>query len=339
MKPVRLFLPLVVLVSLLWSMPPVAAQSGGTYVVQAGDTLFGIARRQGVDVGTLAAVNGLTTDSWIYTGQRLSLPGSVSAPAPAPASGENVHLVQQDETLLGIALRHGVRVSRLARANGLAWNAWVYAGQRLVIPGEEDVPAPASGEPEPAPTAVDGVYVVRAGDTLFSIARRHGTTVAALMRANGLSSNTIYTGQQLQLTGGEAGPAPEPPATQPPAGHGSAGEKWIDINLTTQRVTAYEGQTAVWSALASTGTWRTPTVVGTYQILSKYPSTHMSGPGYSLPNVPYTMFFYRGYAFHGTYWHNNFGTPMSHGCVNLSTPDSEWLYNWAPVGTKVVSHY
>ena len=51
------------------------------------------------------------------------------------------------------------------------------------------------------------------------------------------------------------------------------------------------------------------------------------------------MYFYGGYGLHGTYWHNNFGTPMSHGCVNLSQGDAAWLYNWAPVGTKVVTHY
>jgi lipoprotein-anchoring transpeptidase ErfK/SrfK len=51
------------------------------------------------------------------------------------------------------------------------------------------------------------------------------------------------------------------------------------------------------------------------------------------------MFFYRGYSLHGTYWHSNFGTPMSHGCVNLSIADAKWLYEWAPMGTKVVSHY
>lgn len=47
----------------------------------------------------------------------------------------------------------------------------------------------------------------------------------------------------------------------------------------------------------------------------------MTGPGYDLPNVPYTMYFYQGYGLHGTYWHNNFGTPMSHGCVNMPTPE------------------
>jgi lipoprotein-anchoring transpeptidase ErfK/SrfK len=65
----------------------------------------------------------------------------------------------------------------------------------------------------------------------------------------------------------------------------------------------------------------------------------MSGPGYSLPDVPFTMFFYQGYAIHGTYWHNNFGTPMSHGCVNLTIPDAEWIYNWSSVGTLVNVHY
>lgn len=61
----------------------------------------------------------------------------------------------------------------------------------------------------------------------------------------------------------------------------------------------------------------------------------MSGPGYYLPDVPYVMYFYRGYGLHGTYWHNNFGVPMSHGCVNLRTEDAAWLFDWASVGTPV----
>jgi lipoprotein-anchoring transpeptidase ErfK/SrfK len=51
------------------------------------------------------------------------------------------------------------------------------------------------------------------------------------------------------------------------------------------------------------------------------------------------MYFYKGYGLHGTYWHSNFGTPMSHGCVNLTIPDAQWLYNWASVGTLVNIHY
>jgi lipoprotein-anchoring transpeptidase ErfK/SrfK len=117
------------------------------------------------------------------------------------------------------------------------------------------------------------------------------------------------------------------------------GVRWIDVNLSQQRVYAYEGDTLVNSFVVSTGTWQTPTVTGQFHIWIKLRSTTMTGPGYYLPNVPYTMYFYKGYGLHGTYWHNNFGTPMSHGCVNLSIPDAEWLYNWASVGTLVNVHY
>lgn len=106
-------------------------------------------------------------------------------------------------------------------------------------------------------------------------------------------------------------------------------EKWIDVDLTNQWLTAYEGDTPVFEASVSTGLARTPTLVGEYRIYWKLTASDMVGPGYNLPAVPYTMYFYGGYALHGTYWHNNFGQPMSHGCVNLRTEDAEWLFNWA----------
>ena len=110
-------------------------------------------------------------------------------------------------------------------------------------------------------------------------------------------------------------------------------------SMTTQTVTAYQGWTPVYTARTSTGTWATPTVVGTFHIYAKYVSTTMSGPGYYLTNVPHTMYFYRGYAIHGTYWHNNFGTPMSHGCVNMYTPDAEWMFYFSSVVTLVNIHW
>jgi lipoprotein-anchoring transpeptidase ErfK/SrfK len=114
--------------------------------------------------------------------------------------------------------------------------------------------------------------------------------------------------------------------------------RWIDIDLGEQRVTAYQGGEAVRSFLVSTGTWAHPTVTGQFRVYTKLFATDMAGPGYYLPDVPYTMYFYRGYALHGTYWHSNFGTPMSHGCVNLYTPDSKWLFEFASVGTLVNVH-
>lgn len=118
--------------------------------------------------------------------------------------------------------------------------------------------------------------------------------------------------------------------------------KWIEVNLTEQRLYTHDGGAVTGNYLVSTGKWGlTPT--GTYRTYVKYRYTTMSGGSgasyYYLPNVPYTMYFYKGYGIHGTYWHNNFGHPMSHGCINMKTEEAGIVYNWAPVGTKVVIHY
>lgn len=132
-------------------------------------------------------------------------------------------------------------------------------------------------------------------------------------------------------------PTPTPRPTKVPADRSASG-KWIEVDLSKQRLYAHEGQETVLTAVVSTGTRYYPTVTGRFRIYLKYRSAPMSGPGYYLPNVPYTMYFYGSYAIHGTYWHNNFGRPMSHGCVNMKTPEARWLFNWAPKGTLVVVH-
>ncbi len=127
-----------------------------------------------------------------------------------------------------------------------------------------------------------------------------------------------------------------PLPTDPPSA--GTGEKWIDIDLSSQQLFAYEGHTVVRSFVVSTGTWQYPTPVGRFYVWIKLRTTDMSGPGYYLPDVPYTMYFYKGYGIHGTYWHDNFGTPMSHGCVNMRTEDAGWLFDWAYVGILVNVH-
>ncbi|MFZ5917898.1 MAG: L,D-transpeptidase family protein [Chloroflexota bacterium] len=115
-------------------------------------------------------------------------------------------------------------------------------------------------------------------------------------------------------------------------------DRWIDIDLSEQRLAAYVGSVPVYAVRVSTGIPSLPTRQGQFRIYRKYSSTTMSGPGYYLPGVPWTMYYDGSYAIHGTYWHNNFGRPMSHGCVNLPTPDAEWLFHWAAEGTWVVIH-
>lgn len=119
----------------------------------------------------------------------------------------------------------------------------------------------------------------------------------------------------------------------------SEDEHWIDVNLSTQTVTAFEGNRVMRNFTVSTGRGATPTVVGEFRIWVKVRLQAMSGPGYYLPDVPYVMFFFEDYSIHGTYWHNNFGTPMSAGCVNMTIDDSEWMFQFASVGTLVKVHY
>jgi len=114
--------------------------------------------------------------------------------------------------------------------------------------------------------------------------------------------------------------------------------RWVDVDLSAQTVTAFDGDTLVKSFIVSTGTSAHPTVTGQFRVYTQLSSTAMAGPGYYLPGVPFTQYFYKGYALHGTYWHDNFGVPMSHGCVNLRTPDAEWLFDFASIGTLVNVH-
>jgi hypothetical protein len=114
--------------------------------------------------------------------------------------------------------------------------------------------------------------------------------------------------------------------------------RWINVNLGQQLLTAYDGSTPIMQFLISSGTASTPTVTGQFRIWVKLSTTDMNGPGYSLEDVPFTMYFYQGYGLHGTYWHDNFGTPMSHGCVNLRTADASWLFDFVSEGTLVNIH-
>lgn len=107
------------------------------------------------------------------------------------------------------------------------------------------------------------------------------------------------------------------------------GEKWIEVDLGDQMLYAYdqEGE-VVFTTNISSGRSNTPTVQGKFQIKRKIESQLMAGPGYYLPNVLYVQYFYAGFALHGAYWHEKWGTPTSHGCVNLREKDAKWLYEW-----------
>ncbi|MFB2934274.1 L,D-transpeptidase [Aerosakkonemataceae cyanobacterium BLCC-F154] len=115
-------------------------------------------------------------------------------------------------------------------------------------------------------------------------------------------------------------------------------KRWIEVDLSEQKLTAWEGSNKLYTLTVSTGKSATPTITGTFTVQSKHVSGRMRGPGYNVPSVPYIMYFSGGYAIHGAYWHNRFGTPVSHGCVNLRVSEAEKVFQWASVGTPVIVH-
>jgi hypothetical protein len=110
-------------------------------------------------------------------------------------------------------------------------------------------------------------------------------------------------------------------------------EKWIEVSLDDQKLRAWEGNQLVMEFPISSGKWGA-TPKGTFNIWYKTRNQSMIGGSkelgtyYNLPNVPHNMFFYGGYAIHGAYWHNNFGQPMSHGCVNAPLDKVASLFEW-----------
>ncbi len=178
--------------------------------------------------------------------------------------------------------------------------------------------------------------------------------------ANSISCINNLTGEYKPLQTGEfMGKKVSPPEfmayTRPDIanvlGDATSQNKKIYVDLTNQRLYAYEGDKMVYNFLISSGKWY-PTPTGDFTIWIKLRYTLMQGGSkenhtyYNLPNVPYTMFFYnseipksRGFGIHGAYWHNNFGHPMSHGCINMDPKDVEVLYTWAqPESQRYVTY-
>jgi len=124
----------------------------------------------------------------------------------------------------------------------------------------------------------------------------------------------------------------------PEAMPGRFSSKYIDIDISEQTLIAFEGNKEVNRFLISSGTWSHPTPTGQFYVYDKSRVTRMRGDGYDLPGVEWVSWWSGDYSIHGTYWHNNFGHRMSHGCVNASNANAEWIYNWDDIGTPVYVH-
>lgn len=171
-----------------------------------------------------------------------------------------------------------------------------------------------------------------------------------MQAANGFDLDTLFEvqssdlGRQLaQLRGMNIAPVAQLPGTL--TWDPAIWERRIEISLSEQWLSAYEGDLLVFRAPVATGRDGFNTPVGDYAIYSKYDMQTMTGcmggECWNVPNIPWVQYVVGGVALHGTYWHNNHGTGVrpSHGCINLRIEDAQWLYEWADVGTRVVISY
>lgn len=201
-----------------------AQSAPSNYVVQPGDTVSAIASRFGLRTVDVLSWNGLSWRSVIYPGQTLTLRASAAptvAPAPARTATSTSHQVVAGDTVYAIARKYGTTVDAVLAANGLTRASVIYPGQRLVVSGSaapQAAAAPAATSATPPASAA--AHTVVAGDTLFGIAQKYGTTTHALFTLNGLGpSSIIYPGQRLAV---QAAPAPAASSTAATGGQRSA---------------------------------------------------------------------------------------------------------------------
>ncbi len=212
----------------------------------------------------------------------------------------------------------------------------------LLAPSETPSPD-ATMETVPGPTATpsDGIYIVQPGDTLNKIAARFGTSALALADYNNISINSIiHSGQRLNIPGAADLVSTNEPAAITPAGTG----KRILVDISEQHLYAYDGETLIYSFVASTG-MNNATRVGTFAVQSKIPNAYGSTWNIWMPN--WLGIYWAGSLENGIHalpilpngqilWAGYLGTPVSYGCVVLGTFESGLLYDWAEMGTPVI---
>ena len=242
----------------------------------------------------------------------------------ALADSGQIYVVKPGDTLWGIAQRFGVSRYTLAQANGISPRAYVYVGQRLVIPGRS------------APTA-SRVYVVRRGDTLSGIAARFGVSLSALARANGIRNpSRIYVGQRLVIPGGGSAGG---------VSNTGGGLKFV-VSVSRQTCWLYRGNTLLYQWRCSTGRRGYPTRYGTFRIQSKIPVAY--GSAWNI-NMPYWLGIYwagstengiHGLPWNATtgvrVWAGLVGRPVTFGCIMLDNWAAKTLYDMAYIGMPVV---
>lgn len=205
-------------------------------------------------------------------------------------------------------------------------------------------------------TSFSGIILNEQSDHSFGwvLKQTEGFTTS---QANTSSANTYFRYQVVQISNEENGFAqlssgdwlpvidlaivdPTKKLSDHPAGC-----RWIDVDLKTQALTVYEKCQIIFATLISSAKTPAYTPLGSFAVFYKEERLPLfaneriaSSEGFYLADVPWLMFFYENWAIHGTYWHDHFGEPWSHGCINVSPYDARWLYQWSKLGDIIVIH-
>lgn len=301
------------------------------------------------------------TSRWVHSGWIRLIESGGGEPGPArrgvvTADVLNVRAepgVRADNPPVARLLRGAqVTIYEEAMSDGAVWyrigeNRWVHSGWvRIVSEGNSlpegfvsplDQAMPATPNALPLGWVVGSVLNVRSGpgtdnDIVGTVHYKQALPILDTRVVGGV--NWYRIGPEQWVYGPQVGVAR---FKARPSVIG-ANERWVGVNLREQTVVAYEGDTPVYAALSATGLPRTPTVQGIFRTWWRVLSRKMSGGSaatggyYYLEEVTWTLYFYAGYALHTAYWHDAFGRPRSHGCVNLSPYDAWWIFRWSEPG-------
>ena len=295
-------------------------------------------RPSGPATGYAADTPSLTVLAAVQDAARRPV-ASAAAGAAAPVSA--AHGAARPRRRRDPAGRWGAIYDSVQRSDGLwhelAIGGWVPQGPLIMgTPSRLRGIMIDASTPRTIGMVTTGVLNVRAhagiGDTNPPVAQLGRYDVVEIRQEMVVGGTEWYRiGQGLWVYGGYVRRVP---GAERPARVG-ADEQWIDVNLSRQTLVAHQGDTPVFATLVSAGLPRTPTWEGLSRIWIELVWTKMSGGDrailgdyYWLDHVPFTMFFHADYGLHAAYWHDDFGRPKSHGCVNLSPSDAEWLFNW-----------
>ena len=254
-----------------------ATSANGYYTVKAGDTLYGISRKFGMSLSQLVSVNGISASSLILPGQTLRVAGGTTTSTvvktnttSSRTSGGN-YLIQSGDTLYSIARRSGMSLNALLTLNGLSQSSVIYPGQSLTISQSDSRVATKSsstGNPLASGVSTSGTYTVKAGDTLYGIARRSGMSLNALLTLNGLSqSSVIYPGQTLKLSGASNATVASPASYKSTASSAStSGTYTVKAGDTLYRI-AYNHGISLTTLLSINGLSETSTIIPGQQLV------------------------------------------------------------------------